>query len=260
MNNLPSNEVIAEESSNSTMDYMKDVDSDGGEISSILHLFTKDDNAPLMIVKLPEFADDQSDKMMKHMLLVPFISLLPVSAVSVCQDTWFSQKPTDKDNSSKEMWDKMSNGKFVRPSQDINRKQGLITMVVRDDMSGVFNMREYGRDDNGLLFTKDVVTTSIKDWTDDDTEIQSWLAPMMITGFKNKMKDVLDEKEDFDEEDLLKSLFSGFEVLHDAGFQYIVRGDMKKQIADYYSDISETDTYTMCMEAMDLMQGEDEDE
>ena len=257
MSKLPSNETIAEDSSNNTMDYMKTIDRNGGEISSLVHLFTDDDESPIMIMNLPPLDDDRADKMLKHMFVVPFISLLPVRAVSICQDTWFSKKPMEDEDGNEKEW--------VRPSQDIERKQGLITMVFRDDYSGIFNMREYGRDDNGQIYTVENTSQKISDWKT-SRELQSWLAPLIVTGFDNKKEVITNEDskksngEKFTEEDLLKSLFSGFQVLQDTGFQYMVREDMKDIIANHYSNISDTETYQKITEIMELTELDEDDE
>ena len=47
MNNLPTNEMIADVSSRNAMDYLRDLDSDQCDFSPMIHLFSKDIENPL---------------------------------------------------------------------------------------------------------------------------------------------------------------------------------------------------------------------
>ena len=99
-------------------------------------------------------------------------------------------------------------------------------------------MREYGRDDNGIIYTKDVTNTEIENWSDNEKHA-SWVVPMMQAGFHAK------ENQDVTLETTEKmlALMEGFNVLNEGGFQYLIHMNMKDIIADTFQEISDTDVY-----------------
>ena len=222
---MNSNLRIADVSSRNAMDYLQDLDSETLDMSPMIHFFTEDYESPIMVIQLPPSSEDKRELMFHHMFAVPFINLLPIRAVSIVQDTWFTKAEKGEEIN-------------VRPSESIDREQGLVTLVIKDDDTGVFNMREYGRDDNGIIYTKDVTNTEIENWSDEESHA-SWVVPMMQAGFHAK------ENQDITLETTEKmlALMEGFNVLNDGGFQYLIHMNMKDIIADTFQEISDTDVY-----------------
>jgi len=243
MNNLPTNEMIADVSSRNAMDYLRDLDSDQCDFSPMIHLFSEDNESPIMIMQLPPMkSDTQEEKMFLHMLSLPFISLLPIEVVSVVQDTWFTKVEKTEENKD----DFINSQKFARPSQSLDRESGLVTLVIKADNTGIFHMNEYGRDDKGYLFTKNVSHNEIKDWTDEETH-QSWVVPMMMSGLDKKNSEVLEKDEEFGLEGGLTALMSGFDILNKAGFMYMIHPDFIDVVENYYKDITDTEVYQTFM-------------
>lgn len=239
MTNLPTNQMIADVTSRNAMNYLRDLDSEQYDFNPMIHLFSEEKEQPIMVLQLPPMrTDDQKEKMFLHMFALPFISLLPVEVVSVCQDTWFNKIEKSDD-------DEINNRNLqnaVRPSESIDRESALMTLVVNSDKTGIWHMNEYGRDDKGYLFSKKVHLNEIADWENEDGHA-SWIVPMILSGLSREGAELLLKEEDFGQEGALTALASGFSILNDMNFEYMIHRDFVSVVENHFSEISDTDVY-----------------
>lgn len=244
------NESIAEETTTNTLDWLKTLNDEGMDMNPIVYFFDEQD-IPLLMVHLPGQDDDQQSKMLTHFLTTPFLSLLPIHAVSVCQDVWFTKADVVDGNKQKTMDKMVNDGNYVRPSESINREQGLITIVIDKAKAGIWNMLEYGRDDKGNIFTKDQNRTVVENWEDDDMD--SWIVPMMTSGFDRDITEMMD----FSKEEELMALLQAFSSLTEMHFRLGMRPDIADVIIKHYESIMDDGKTEMLKR---ILAGEDSDE
>lgn len=226
-----SNSKMIETATDDAYNFLQYLNDKGHELDPMVYLFEKDNSHPFMFFGLPPMENDRGDKTMKHMLLTPFMSLFPTEAVVVVQDTWFVKEQCDKKDEDGHKCSVEEHEEFsgVAPSEHINKSQGLMSMQMRKDMSGAWAMREYGRDDNGELFIKDLELSEIPDWK--DSSMESWLKEILMLGLSSDTDKALEKlTEDLPEfmtEDTAKmlSINSGLVTISDLGYNFAVRQD-----------------------------------
>jgi len=232
------NESIAEETTTNTLDWLKTLNDEGMDMNPIVYFFDEQD-IPLLMVHLPEQDDDQQSKMLTHFITTPFLSLLPIHAVSVCQDVWFTKADANNENAPQTMQEVLDDENYVRPSESINREQGLMTIVIDKAKAGIWNMLEYGRDDKGNIFTKDQNRTVVENW--EDNNMDSWIVPMMTSGFDRDITEMMD----FSKEEELMALLQAFSSLTEMNYRLGFRPDMADVITKHYESIMDDDKSEM---------------
>ena len=247
------NEMIAEESQSNTLDWMKTLNTDGLEMNPIVYLFDEQE-IPLLICHLPSQSDDQKMKMMSHFLTTPFINLLPIQAVSVCQDVWFTKMDKDVADEVNSI-DELANHKsYVRPSESIDKEQALMTLVIDKDKKGIWSMLEYGRDDKGNIFTKEHTRSVIDNW-EKSKEQSSWIVPMFTHAFDREIKDMVE----FSKEEELSALLQAFTTLHDMDYSLGMRTDISDVIIKHYANIMDDEKADMLRDLFEKsLKGDDD--
>ena len=247
------NEMIAEESQSNTLDWMKTLNTDGIEMSPIVYLFDEKDT-PLLICHLPNQTDDQRMKMLSHFMTTPFINLLPIQAVSVCQDVWFTKMDKDIVGETNSLDELVENKNYVRPSESIDKEQALMTLVIDKNKKGIWSLLEYGRDDKGNIFTKEHNRSVIENWETSD-EQSSWIVPMFTSAFDREIGDMVD----FSKEEELSALLQAFTTLHDMDYSLGMRTDISDVIIKHYANIMDDEKANMLRDLFDKsLKGDDD--
>ena len=226
-----SNEVMLEGAVDDSYRFLKNLNSEGQDLTPMVYLFEENDPHPFLVMGLPPQEDDQSSKVVSHMMLLPFMNLLPTEAVVVVQDTWFLKAENEDDTIDLE--------NTVRPSQNIDRKQGLSSIQMRKDFSGMFGVKEYGRDDTGNLYTKETTNSAIPNFLDKENEVvNSWLVDILVQGFKSldTKKALIEDKPDelSDDDVYLMTLMQGMSACTRMGYNFAVRDDFGEWIIRKY--------------------------
>lgn len=247
------NDMIAEESQRNTLDWIKTLNADGIDMTPVIYFFDENDT-PLLIVHLPNQEDDQRMKMMSHFLTTPLINLLPIQAVSVCQDVWFTKIDKDTVGEVNSIDELAENENYVRPSESIDREQAIMTLVIDRDKKGIWSMLEYGRDDKGNIFTKDHTRSVVDDW-DKHEESSSWLAPMFSSAFDREISDVVN----FSKEEELTCLLQSFSTLAEMEYSLGMRTDITDVIIKHYDNIMDDDRKRTLIDMFDNSKLGDDD-
>ncbi len=230
-----SNEVMLEGAVEDSYSFLKRLNQDGYDLTPMVYLYEKDNYHPFLVMGLPPQSDKQTEKIMSHMMLLPFINLLPTEAVVVVQDTWFV-KADDDENLDVE--------KVGRPSQRIDKRSGLTSIQMRKDFSGIFSMKEYGMDDSGNLFTKETTNSVVSSFIDGDEVKDSWLVDILVQGFENreKLTELLTSEKDSDQTDddiYLMTLMQGMTTCSKMGYNFAVRDDFGEFIKTNFSNAND---------------------
>lgn len=218
-------------------------------VNPMFMMFNDKYEHPVAIVHLPAFKDDTADKMLKHKLGTTIAPFFDIETVSLATDVFFTK--VDKDDV-----EDVENLQYERPSQAIDRSEGITLITMKDTGKGLFSMKEYGRDDTGKIYFKEQTSQPI-DMNDEET-LHSWVPPMLMSCFRDQ--EVIDELvENKDEE--LKLMMTGLVALQELGYLLQVSEFGIKHITEKYTGIVSDELMNMFLDGWSDMKdimGEEE--
>ena len=224
--------------SNYYCDFKKFSDENDFSPTPMMMFFNSTSEFPTAIVHLPELDDDQADKMVKHKLATMFAPFLDTDIVSIATDVFFLKG--DKDDK-----DKILN-EGIKPSESIERQEGVTIFTVKADGKGLFSLKEYGRDDIGKIYFKEQTTSEVDDVSSGD-ELQSWISPVIMSSFtdQERIDELLDDKSDE-----LRLLMTGIIKLDEIGYMVQISDAGMRLLQDKYQSIDE-DTWQTFINGFD---------
>jgi len=201
------------------------------DLSPMVTFYSKDVDAPLFQIILPEDAMSENNKRMAYQMATSVGSFIHADYITLVNDVFMSKH--DANTTTKE--EVIENA--PRPSEDINRVEGLLIVGMSRDR-GVVHSQEYGLDDIGKMYFKDSSTDSFSyDGIDDEELERSWMTRVLSMA----LNDTGFDKTGLDKNDsniMVALLFHAMNTMQDLDFMCAYTNLFGDYIYDKFYDES----------------------
>ena len=221
--------------------YKQFLDEDNVDFNPFVAIYDDRSKQALALFMTPMFGEDMSTEE-KAMIQMPPLTMAPLLdsvAISFTHDVWFmkqecDQKDEDGHECSIEEHSDEFNGKRV--SEQLERKQGLMTILLDKTDNGFTTVQEYGRDDNGEMYWSGSELMPIK--SDEDT-LQSWMIPLISKTLATPNELPVEFFGETTDEDKVKAIMTGLTIMDDLGYQTALRPDFLEVMREMYGEHAE---------------------
>ena len=175
-----------------SMKHHFDNEHDDFDLNPFITMYSKDVDAPLFQIILPNEAMHEKTKRIAYMMATSVAGFIDADYITMVNDVYVAKH--DADGRSKE--EVLDSDDYVSPSQDPNSTEALLILGMSKDR-GIVHTQEYGRDDIGKMFFKDSHTDDFKYETIKDKALdRSWMTrigAMALTNTGMKELDIQDD-------------------------------------------------------------------
>lgn len=221
-----SNERRITETTNYLKGFKESMDRDDVDFPPFVSVFDDRTEQALVLAMLPNMrpTDDVMEKAVVHMPALALGSLLKAKALGMTHDAWFVKANINDDN--------LEEMQKVRPSENIDRKQALVSLILDDTGKGFNHICEYGRDDAGKMYWADSTISPI---SVEGQEVYSWMIDLMTKSFGAVKGSQLGELEkEMTDDDFVGTIKSGLEMLSELNYQIALRPDFLEVVSELY--------------------------
>lgn len=201
------------------------------DLNPFITMYSKDVDAPLFQIILPNDAMHEKTKRIAYMMATSVAGFIDADYITMVNDVFVAKH--EKDGRSQE--EVLNSDDYVSPSQDPNSVEALLILGMSKDR-GIVHTQEYGRDDIGKMFFKDSYSDNFKYETVKDKSLdRSWMTRIGAMALTNTGMKELDIDEDANTK--IGLLFQAMHQMDDLDFMVAYTNYFGDYMYDkFYSD------------------------
>jgi len=201
------------------------------DLNPFITMYSKDVDAPLFQIILPNDAMHEKTKRIAYMMATSVAGFIDADYITMVNDVYVAKH--DADGRSQE--EVLDSDDYVKPSEDPNSTEALLILGMSKDR-GIVHTQEYGRDDIGKMYYKDSHTDDFKYEAIEDRALdRSWMTRIGAMALTNTGMKELDIQDDSNTK--LALLYQAMHQMDDLDFMVAYTNHFGDYMNDkFYSD------------------------